>query len=68
MNSCKFEVIIRLRLASVALLLLNVRVMRICSRFGIQTFLPLFLLGLLHYVLLAVIAVTLKQLLHAFLP
>lgn len=74
MNSCNFEVIIVLGLASVALLLLNIRIMRIGSRIRIQTLLPLLLLALLTiltlltYIFLAVVTVTLEQLLHALLP
>ena len=68
MNSCNFEVIVVLGLASVALLLLNVRVVRVGSGVGIQTLLPLLLLSLLHYAFLAVVTVALEQLLHALLP
>lgn len=71
MNSCNFEEIIVLRFASVALLLLNIRIMRISSSIGIQTLLPLLLLALLTiftYIFLAVITVTLEQLLYALLP
>ena len=70
MNSCNFEVIIVLGLTSITLFLLQIRIMRISSRIGIQTLFSLFILHfltLLPYIFLAVITVTLEQLFNALL-